>query len=155
MGYKALRGQRFAMPIRWRPKFKRGCVQKILDAHPLEQSRCEEAAFGVWLVAKTQDDRPLFWVLRPAWDVGPGWMIEEGRIGIIPALPEPPRPKWMYHVCVETDLHCVCALTGADGAASDSYCATQFQDGDAVHAMKFDTSERMFASLPTARRRRS
>ncbi len=66
-------------------------------------------------------------------------MIEEGAIGFHPAIQDAPR--WVYHVCVETEEHCVCALTGADGAPRASYVEDHFKEPDDILPLVMDRIE--------------
>lgn len=118
------------MPVRWRPKRKRTCVKDVLAAHPANKPDCLRAAGYIHALARHQDERARLWLLRPHPDCGPVAMIEEGSIGFHPAIPNAPR--WVYHVCVETDDHCVCTLTGPDGAPKASYVETHFKEPDDI-----------------------
>lgn len=108
-------------------------------------ARCREAAEGVIQVARTQDPRARFWLLRPSPDCGPAAMIKQGQIRILPSIQNPPR--WTHHVCVETERHCVCALAGAGGAPRESYVATHFQYPNDVEVRKIKNESVLAAKL--------
>lgn len=118
------------MAITWRPARKQQCVKDVLAAHPANKNRCLDAAGYIHPLAHHQDSGARFWLLRPHPECGPALMIEEGSIRILPSIPHPPR--WVYHVCVETQEHCVCALTGPGGEPKGSYLSEHFQDADAI-----------------------
>jgi hypothetical protein len=121
------------MTIPWRPPKKRHEVERILREHPAYSSRCDEAAKGIWPLARGQDGGAGFWLLRPAPWCGPLLMIQKGVIGILPkGIPDP--PKWTHHICVTAEEHCVCALTGPDGFAQERYVEEKFQHAEDVHA---------------------
>jgi hypothetical protein len=133
------------MGIRWRPLQKRRCVKRILKAHDAKSARCGEAAEGVIQVARTQDAKARFWLLRPSPECGPAIMIKQGTIRILPSIPNPPR--WVYHVCVETEHHCVCALAGAGGTPREDYVRTHFQYPGDIQTIKLKNEGALAARL--------
>lgn len=108
----------------------------VLAAHPVEKPWCLEAARYLHPLAQHQDPDARFWLLRPHPDCGPAVMIDEGSIGIQPKTQ--PSVRWAYHVCIETQEHCLCVLTGEPGAPKASYLATHFKEPDVVlpHVMR-------------------
>jgi hypothetical protein len=105
-------------------------VRDVLAAHPVTKPDCLRAAGYIHPLALHQDPNARFWLLRPDPYCGPVAMIEEGSIGFHPKMP--PAPRWVYHVCVETDEHCVCVLTGPDGVPKASYLEEHFKEADAI-----------------------
>ncbi|HSN99961.1 MAG TPA: hypothetical protein VLS89_16815 [Candidatus Nanopelagicales bacterium] len=143
------------MAIRWKPSSKRKRVEKILSDHDAYSSRCDQAALEIFPLANEQDTTSQFWLLRPAPECGPA-MVEAGVIGIL-ALPEvlPKPPKWTYHVCVETELHCVCSLTGPDGCPNDRYIIEKFQYPEVIRPHPMASAEALRAALDRIGRRRA
>ncbi|WP_437726601.1 hypothetical protein [Sorangium sp. So ce861] len=138
------------MTITWRPPTKRSRVERILHDHPAHSSRCDEAAKAIWPLAREQDDDAGFWLLRAAPWCGPLLMIQKGLIGILPkGIPDP--PKWTHHICVATEKHCVCALTGADGFPEERYLAEKFQYAEDVHTTRVAGCSELDESLATLR----
>jgi hypothetical protein len=133
------------MAIQWRPLRKRRCVKNVLKAHDARSRRCRDAAEGVIQIARTQDRKARFLLLRPSPECGPMVLIKEGRIGILPKIENP--PKWVYHVCVETERHCVCALTGAGGTPREGYVEHHFQYAPDVWTIPIRNEKALAAAL--------
>ncbi len=80
-------------------------------------------------------------------------MIDEGSISIAPNVGPPLR--WTYHVCVETQEHCVCILTGVGGTPKTTYLTSHFQDADAILPHVLDRFESVEAKVSAIGRRRA
>lgn len=93
------------------------------------------AAKSIWPLAKDQDSNASYWLLLG--DAGAGLLAKD--------IPNP--HLWLYHVCVETDLHGVCALTGPDGTPSPTYIEDKFQYADAVSKMSISSTEELVAEI--------
>lgn len=110
---------------------------------------------AIFPLARDQDVKARFWLLRADPRCGPVVMFEEGRISILArssVLPNPPR--WTYHVCVEAELHCVCALTGPDGTPNDRYIRETFQYPEDIRSDLVESPEVLRATLDRIGRRR-
>lgn len=87
--------------------------------HPVQSGRCAVAARGILPIGRERDPRSLIWRLEPA----------EGRYVV-------PRVKldalWYFHVTVETDAHCLDALTGVGGTPRASYLDEHWTHSDAI-----------------------
>lgn len=141
------------MAITWRPPPKRRCVVDVLAAHPVEKPWCLEAARYLHPLARHQDPDARFWLLRPHPECGPAIMIEEGSIGIQPKTT--PSRRWAYHVCVETEEHCLCVLTHESGTPKGAYLTTHFQEPDDVLPYMMNRIEDVEAKVFAIGRRRS
>lgn len=134
------------MAIRWRPIRKRGCVKRALREHPAQSSRCDRAAVEILPIARTQDAGARLWLLRAAPECGPAACI------LAKGISNPPR--WAYHVCVEAQVHCVCALTGAGGTPSGQYIDDNFQYPEMVRPIPVEDAEALHTALDRMRPRR-
>lgn len=124
------------MTIAWRPAQKRAKVQRILKKHHVHSSECDRAAKSIWPLAKEQDARASYWLMLGD---GPGaGLLAKG-------IPNP--PLWLYHVCVETESHAVCAMTGADGIPSDLYVEEKFQYADGVSTLEIESTDELVAQI--------
>ncbi len=106
------------MAIEWAPG-QRERVQALLTRHPAPSGRCESAARGILPIGRERDLNAQIWRLDPA----------EGRYVVPRARLEFP---WFYHLTVETEAHCVDALTGVDGTSRASYLDEHWTEADAI-----------------------
>ncbi len=106
------------MSIEWTPG-QRERVQALLTKHPVPSARCEAAARGILPIGRERDGTAQIWRLDPA----------EGRY-VVPRV----RLKfpWFYHLTVETEAHCVDALTGVDGTSRATYLDEHWTEVDAI-----------------------
>jgi hypothetical protein len=117
--------------INWQPPSKAKRVDAILAARDYTTGLCVEAAAEIHPLAAEQDPHARFLLVRPHPKMGPVMRrAGDGRAGILPN--RRPAPKWSHHVSVETQDHCVCALTGSPGhetggEKAQGYIARNFQ----------------------------
>jgi hypothetical protein len=120
------------MAISWRPPEKRAKVQRILKKHHARSNMCDRAAKSIWPLAKEQDEDAAYWLLMPGPYGGP-YVLPDPKV-----VPNP--PSWFFHVCVATEMHTVCALTGPDGVASKGYVEQKFQYSDTIRTMEITST---------------
>lgn len=102
------------MSLPWPPPH-RTAVQKILNDHPPQSNRCEDAASGIVRVAT-----------QAGWDANRVFFKSTEGFCIVP-LGHDLWPPWQMHVAAETCAHDVDALTGTDGVEVDHYLKAHWQ----------------------------
>lgn len=99
------------MSIDW-SEIQRTAVEGALSRYPAESHECREAARLLLPIARERDAGARAWRLRP----------REGRY-IVPMRSV--GRDWFFHVTVETEAHCVDALTGVAGTPRAAYAGEQ------------------------------
>lgn len=112
------------MAIAWSPA-QRKLVTRLLGVYPAISGKCVTLARKLLPIARERDRDALVWRLHPA----------EGRF----VLPKTPAGEpWYYHATVETEAHCVDALTGVDGTSRESYAEEHWKEPDALRWVQDD-----------------
>lgn len=92
----------------------------MLWRHPIASNRCENAARRVLTISQERDPTAQVWRLLPV----------EG-LYVVPKIKVGP-PYWREHFTVETEAHCVDALTKVDGSPRASYLDDHWTEIDAL-----------------------
>ena len=105
------------MAINWtKPRLE--AVKSILHTYDAKSRQCDTAANLIWPHAKEQDEKNACrWQIWPKR--GCGW-------GLAPKVSIGGR-SWDWHVVVETERHCVDALTGAAGTEAGHNAGTYIE----------------------------
>lgn len=108
------------MAIRWKTQQRRA-VERILDDHPVNSGRCQEAAELILPVAKEQDREARILKIVPA---------DPRAFYVIPKIQL--EYDWYHHYTTEAVAHYVDALTGADGTDIVEYRREHWDDPDGI-----------------------
>ncbi|QRN98018.1 hypothetical protein JRI60_02790 [Archangium violaceum] len=105
------------MAIPWSSEQRRA-VDAVLQRHPRDSGRCDEAAQAILPIAKQCDGNARILRIRP-----------KGRARFVEPKLKPTMP-WYEHHTTEVAVHCVDSLTGPDGTNVNAYLDTHWEHTD-------------------------
>jgi hypothetical protein len=113
------------MAIPWEP-MQRKAVYAILQKYPAESGQCDDAASEILPIAKGCDGSARLLRIVPSASA----RLKRARFIVPVKRTEKWGLPWSVHYTTEVLVHCVDALTGADGTATSVYLETHWKHSE-------------------------